>query len=111
MASVSSVNSLQASLALAQRQVQQDQSRVNQDASRLADSQQQLVKDKQDVSDTKQQASAAAAPTPAAPAPVQLNDAIEKPLPSQQILPAALTSAPQVNTLGQTIGKLINTTA
>ena len=112
VASVASINSLQASVAFAQRQVQQDQTRVSQDASQLADSQQQLVKDKQDLGDSKQQVAVASQPAAVAPQPVQLNDAIEKPLPSQQHLPADLTPPkPQINTLGQTIGSVINITA
>ena len=92
--------------------MQQDQTRVSQDASQLADSQQQLVKDKQDLGDSKQQVALASQPAPAAPQAVQLNDAIEKPLPSQQHLPADLTPPkPQINTLGQTIGSVINITA
>lgn len=112
VAALTSVNALQASVAQAQQLVQQDQTRVNQDASRLEQSQQQLTKDKQQLSDTQQQSRQASQPAPKAAAPVRIDNAIEKPAPSQQALPAALTAArPQVNTLGQTIGKFINTVA
>ncbi|MES2113831.1 MAG: hypothetical protein V4578_01700 [Pseudomonadota bacterium] len=99
-------------MALAERQVQQDQTRVNQDASRLEQSQTQLTKDKEQLSSTQQQSRQAAQPALKAATPVRIDNAIEKPAPSQQALPAVLTAAkPQVNTLGQTIGKLINTVA
>ncbi len=112
MASVSSVNALQASVALAERQVQQDQSRVNQDASRLEQSRSQLTKDKQELSDTQQQSRAAQQPELKAAPAVRLDRAIENPPPARQILPAALSAPkPQLNAQGQTIGKLINIVA
>ncbi len=113
MASVSSVNALQASIAQAERLVQQGQTRVNQDASRLEQSRQQLAADKQTLSDTQRQsAQASAPPLTATPAP-DLTPAIEKPARAEQILPAELSPKPQaqVNAQGQTIGKLINITA
>lgn len=112
MASLSSVNTLQASVALAERQVQKDQTRVSQDADRLDASRDQLVKDKQKLSDTQTQSNqatrAAQKPSPT----VNLDRAIENPPRSEQQLPAdLLLPKPQVNTLGQTIGTLINVTA
>jgi len=112
VASVSSVNALQASVALAERQVQQDQSRVNQDASRLEQSRSQLTRDKQDLSDTQQQSRAAQQPELKAAPAVRLDKAIENPPPARQILPADLSAPkPQLNAQGQTIGKLINIVA
>jgi chromosome segregation ATPase len=116
VATVTSVNALQASIAQAERQVQQDQSRVNQDASRLERSQGQLTKDKQTLADTQRQSTQAQQQqAPAAPA-IQLtgalNNAIERPNRAEQALPANLTTPrPQLNSLGQTIGKLINVVA
>lgn len=116
MATLSSVSSLQASIAIAERQVQQDQTRVTQDASRLEQSRVQLTKDKQDLSDTqaksRQAEQTASTLEPAAPPALRLNRAIEKPPVSQQTLPPELsTRKPQVNTLGETIGKIINIVA
>lgn len=111
MASVSSVNALQASIAQAERLVQQDQTRVNQDASRLDQSRQQLATDQQTLSDVQRQSTQASAPPlKATPAP-NLTQAIEKPARAEQVLPPELTPKAQVNTQGQTIGKLINVTA
>jgi hypothetical protein len=113
VASLSSVNALQASIAQAERLVQQDQTRVNQDASRLDQSRQQLAKDQQSLSDVQRQSAQASAPAvKVTPAP-DLTQAIEKPARAAQVLPAELTPKPQaqVNAQGQTIGKLINVTA
>lgn len=115
MASITSVNALQASIAAAERQVQQDQSRVSQDASRLEQSRGQLTKDKQELSATKEQGRAAERPD-LKPAPaVRLDSAIQKPSQAEQrqVVAAELPTInkPQVNTLGQTIGKLINIVA
>jgi hypothetical protein len=112
VASLSSINALQASVAQAERQVQKDQVRVSQDADRLEASRAQLNKDKQTLSDNQRESNQA---TQAAekPAPgVNLNTAIEKPPRAAQQLPADLAPAkPSVNTLGQTIGQFINVTA
>jgi hypothetical protein len=115
VASLSSINALQASVAQAERQVQKDQVRVNQDADRLEASRAQLVKDKQTLSDNQRESNQAqatqAADKPAAPT-VNLNSAIENPPRAAQQLPAELAPPkPSVNTLGQTIGKFINVTA
>lgn len=112
MATLTSVNALQASVAQAQRQVQQDQSRVNQDASRLDQSQGQLTKDRQNLADAQRQSSAASQTAPATAPAINLRGAIERPARAEQALPASLTAArPQLNALGQTIGKLINVVA
>lgn len=107
-----SVNALQASVAQAERQVQQDRVRVSQDAERLDASRDQLAKDKQKLADS-QRETADARQTAASPLPeVNLDRAIENPPRAQQVLPAELVQPkPQVNTLGQTIGKFINVTA
>lgn len=112
MASLLSINALQASVALAERQVQKDQVRVSQDAAKLDSSKDLLAKDKQKLADNQQESNqatqAAEKPAPA----VNLNSAIENPPRSAQQLPADLQAPkPQVNTLGQTIGKYINVTA
>lgn len=112
MATLSSVNALQASVAQAERQVQQDQVRVSQDASRLDASRSQLARDKQTLSDTQRQSNQAAQPPLEAASAVNLDNAIEKPSRAEQALPADLAPPkPQVNTLGQTIGKFINVVA
>ncbi len=117
MATVTSVNALQASITQAERQVQQDQSRVNQDASRLEQSQGQLTKDKQTLADTQRQSTQAQQQQAPATAPAiqlsgALNNAIERPNRAEQALQASLTTPrPQLNSLGQTIGKLINVVA
>lgn len=114
MASLSSINALQASVVQAERQVQKDQVRVSQDADRLDASRAQLVKDKQTLSDNQRDSNQAQATQAAEkPAPtVNLNSAIENPPRAAQKLPAELQPPkPQVNTLGQTIGQFINVTA
>jgi hypothetical protein len=108
--SLSSVNSLQASLALAQRKVQQDQSEVQRDSERLDQSRTQLSRDRERLSQTQQESRRAERPALQAAAPVRVDRAIETPVPSQKPLPAALAQ-PQVNILGQTIGSRINVTA
>ena len=112
VATVMSVNALQASVAQAERLVQQDQARVSQDASRLERSQGQLTKDRRALNDTRRESEQAARPAPAATPAPNLNAAIERPARAEQTLPAGSSSArPQLNALGQTIGKLINVLA
>jgi hypothetical protein len=110
--SLSSINALQASVVQAERQVQRDQLRVNDDADRLNASRDQLAQDQQTLSDT-QRASNEATQVAQKPLPtVNLTRAIENPPRAEQQLPADLTIAkPQVNTLGQTVGKFINISA
>jgi len=112
VASLLSINALQASVAQAERQVQKDQVRVNQDADRLEASRAQLAKDKQTLGDNQRESNqatqAAEKPAPA----VNLSSAIENPPRAAQQLPAELAPPkPRVNTLGQTIGQYINITA
>jgi len=112
MASLSSISALQASVARAERQVQKDQTQVNQDADRLDASRDQLNKDKQTLADNKSESSQAQAAAQKPASTVNLTRAIENPPRAEQQLPADLVTAkPQVNTLGQTIGKYINVTA
>jgi hypothetical protein len=109
---VTSVSALQSSVVRAERQVQNGETRVNQDTARLDQSQNQLSRDRETLAQSQRESTAAArtAPTPA-PA-INLNRAIERPARSEQTLPAEFTtSRPQVNSLGQTIGKFINVAA
>jgi hypothetical protein len=86
--------------------------RVNEDADRLETSRDQLTKDKQTLTDTQRESQQATQPAPTPPASVNLTRAIENPPRAEQQLPADLAlPKPQVNTLGQTIGKFINITA
>ena len=101
MASLSSINSLQASLATAQRRVEQGQNQVQRDSQQLADSQRQLVKEKEQLSDTQRSTQQAQASSQAPIKVPQLEQAIKVAVPVQ----------PQLNSLGQSIGRLINTTA
>lgn len=112
MATLLSINALQASVAQAERQVQKDQVRVSQDADRLDASRAQLAKDKQTLADNQRESNqatqAAEKPAPA----LNLDSAIENPPRATQQLPADLAQPrPRVNTLGQTIGQYINITA
>lgn len=110
MVTVTSVSALQSSVVRAERQVQNGETRVNQDTARLDQSQNQLSRDRETLAQSQRDSTAAArtAPTPA----INLNRAIERPARSEQTLPAELTaSRPQVNSLGQTIGKFINVAA
>uniref|UniRef100_UPI00374CCB1E hypothetical protein n=1 Tax=Undibacterium sp. TaxID=1914977 RepID=UPI00374CCB1E len=102
---------LQASVAQAERLVQQDQTRVNQDASRLEQSRNQLTNDKQSLSDTQRESNQAAQPALQAARPVNLNSAIEQPSPAEQAAATPALLKPQINTQGETIGKLINVVA
>ena len=116
MATVTSVNALQASVAQAERQVQQGQSRVSQDASRLEQSRGQLTKDRQALADTQRQSTQAQQQqAPARSSAIQLgtalSGAIERPNRAEQLLAANPAARPQLNAQGQTIGKLINITA
>ena len=109
---VTSISALQSAVVRAERQVQQGATRVNQDAARLDQSQNQLSKDKETLAQSQRDSTTAARPA-LQPAPsVNVTRAIENPSRAEQILPAAFTaSRPQVNALGQTVGKLINVTA
>ena len=112
MASLSSINALQASVVQAERQVQRDQVRVSEDADRLDASRDQLNKDKQTLSDNQRDSNQATQATQKPLPTFNLTSAIENPQRAEQQLPADLVAPkPQVNTLGQTIGKFINVTA
>ena len=104
MATLASVNSLQVSIALAQRQVQRDQSQVQEDSARLDQSQAQLVRDQRQLSAAQDQGRATRAPAPAAAPQPNLNRAITA-------LPAAEAPKARLNAQGQTIGKLIDIVA
>ncbi|SFF69944.1 hypothetical protein SAMN05518865_103265 [Duganella sp. CF458] len=106
MVALNSVNSLQTAVAFAERKVQQDRDQVAQDEDRLDASRSQLQLDTQSLLKTQQdsaRAQAAATPTLSAP---RLDNAIEQRVPS-----SALPKPPTLNSLGQTIGKLINVEA
>jgi len=105
--SLTSVNNLQASLATAQRRVEQGQNQVQRDSEQLAQSRQQLVKEQEQLRDTERSSQQARADaTPAIKQP-QLDRAIEIPVPPKP----AQTPAGQLNSIGQTIGRLIDVTA
>ncbi|OYO31727.1 hypothetical protein [Janthinobacterium sp. PC23-8] len=99
MASLSSINSLQASLATAQRRVEQGQNQVQRDSEQLADSRRQLIREKEQLSDTQRSTQQAQASSQTPVKVPQLEQAISIAVP------------PQLNSLGQSIGRLINTTA
>lgn len=104
--SLNSINSLQTAVAFAERKVQQDRDQVAQDEDRLDASRSLLELDTRTLTKAQQDSSraqAAAAPTLKSP---RLDNAIE-----QRIPPGILPKPPTINTLGQTIGKLINVEA
>lgn len=108
MVTVTSVDTLRSAVAIAERKVQQDQSRVDQDADRLDQSRIQLSKDRDQLSGNQQQTRQAEAATAVAPTPLRLDRAIDIEVPPpQQITPRQ----PQVNALGQTVGRLIHIVA
>ncbi|MGK5024796.1 hypothetical protein [Janthinobacterium sp. RB2R34] len=109
MASLSSINSLQAGLATAQRRVEQGQNQVQRDSEQLASSQRQLVKEKEQLSDTQRSTQQAQANSQAPVKVPQLDQAIKVAVPSQLGLNQPVQ--PQLNSFGQSIGRLINTTA
>lgn len=109
---VTSISALQSAVVRAERQVQQGETRVNQDAARLDQSENQLSRDRETLSQNRRDSTAAARSAPEPAPSVNLARAIENPSRAEQTLTAALTaSRPQVNSLGQTIGKFINVTA
>ena len=108
--SLTSVNQLQASLATAQRRVEQGQNQVQRDSEQLAQSRQALAREQETLSQTQrssQQAQASAQPAVQAP---RLDQAIQVAVP-QQAAPAAPKSTPQLNSYGQALGRLIDVTA
>lgn len=106
MVSLNSVNSLQSAVAFAERKVQQDRDQVARDEDQLDQSRATLDRDSQELSRTQLEIRRAeAASTPILSTP-RLDRAIE-----QRVPPDVLPKAPTINTLGQTIGKLINVEA
>jgi hypothetical protein len=103
---ITSVNTLQNAVAFAERKVQDSRAQVARDEDRLDDSRARLEQENQTLSRTQQESSRAQAAALPAPATPRLDRAIDIPVPaSLQARPAT------VNTLGQTIGKLINEVA
>lgn len=111
MASLTSINSLQATLATAQRRVEQGQNQVQRDSEQLADSRRQLVKEKEQLSDTQRSTQQAQASSQTPIKVPQLDQAIKVAVPSQLGLNAVQQVQPQLNSFGQSIGRLINVTA
>ena len=108
--SLTSVNNLQASLATAQRRVEQGQNQVQRDSEQLAQSRQLLAREQESLSQTQRSSQQAQADAPAAVKAPQLDQAIKVAVP-QQAAPAAPKSTPQLNGYGQTLGRLIDVTA
>ena len=108
MVTLTSVNNLQASLATAQRRVEQGQNQVQRDSEQLAQSRQSLAREQESLSQT--QRSSQQAEAPAAVTPPQLDQAIKLAVP-QPAAPSAPKSTPQLNSYGQTLGRLIDVTA
>lgn len=106
MVALNSVNSLQSAVAFAERKVQRDRDQVAQDEDQLQESRATLERDTQELNRTQQESRRAAAAATPTPPPPRLDRAIE-----QRVPPAILPKPPTVNTLGQTIGKLINVEA
>jgi hypothetical protein len=103
---LTSLNSLQNAVSVAERKVQDSRARVARDEDRLDDSRSRLEQENQNLDRTQRESSraaAAAAPLPTAP---RLDRAIDIPVPS-----SVQGKPPTVNTLGQTIGQLINEVA
>ena len=109
--SLTSVNNLQASLATAQRRVEQSQNQVQRDSEQLAQSRQQLLKEKEQLSQTERSSQQAQASAPTAIKVPQLEQALKVAVPQQFTLPAQRPAQPQVNSYGQSIGRLIDVTA
>ena len=107
---LTSVNNLQASLATAQRRVEQGQNQVQRDSEQLAQSRQLLAREQETLSQTQRSSQQAQADAPAAIKAPWLDQAIKVAVP-QQAAPAASKSAPQLNGYGQTLGRLIDVTA
>jgi len=103
---LTSVNNLQASLATAQRRVEQGQNQVQRDSEQLAQSRQSLAREQESLSQTQRSSQQA----PAAVKAPQLDQAIKVAVP-QQAAPAAPKITPQLNSYGQTLGRLIDVTA
>jgi predicted nucleic acid-binding Zn-ribbon protein len=104
--SLTSLNSLQSAVAVAERKVQESRAQVARDEDRLDASRAELDTENQTLSRTQRDsAQAQAAATPTLPTP-RLDSAIEI-----QVPPSLQAKTPTVNTLGQTIGKFIDEVA
>ncbi|MGK5029214.1 hypothetical protein [Janthinobacterium sp. DSP2-3-3] len=106
MVTLTSVNNLQASLATAQQRVEQGQNQVRRDSEQLAQSRQSLAREQESLSQTQRSSQQA----PAAIKAPRLDQAIKVAVP-QQAAPATAKSTPQLNSYGQTLGRLIDVTA
>lgn len=106
MVSLNSINSLQTAAAFAERKVQQDRDQVAQDEDRLDASRSLLQLDNQTLSKAQQDSSRAQAAATPAPKTPRLDNAVQQRIPS-----GILPKPPTLNTLGHTIGKLINVEA
>ena len=104
--SLTSVYQSQASLATAQRRVEQGQNQVQRDSEQLAQSRQVLAREQETLSQTQRSSQQA----PAAVKAPQLDQAIKVAVP-QQAAAAAAKNTPQLNSYGQTLGRLIDVTA
>lgn len=101
-----SISSLQSAVTAAERKVRDSRAQVAQDEDRLDASRAQLDQENQDLTRAQRETSraeAAAAPLPTTP---RLDRAIDIQVPA-----GIQARPPTVNTLGQTIGKLINEVA
>lgn len=110
MVTLTSVNNVQASLATAQRRVEQGQNQVQRDSEQLAQSRQSLAREQETLSQTQRSSQQAQASAPAAVKVPQLDQAIKVAVP-QQFSQAAPKGTPQLNSYGQTLGRLIDVTA
>ncbi len=104
MVSLTSVNNLQASLATAQRRVEQGQNQVQRDSEQLAQSRQLLAREQESLSQTQRNSQQSQADAPAVIKTPQLEQAIKVAVPQPK-------STPQLNGYGQTLGRLIDVTA
>ncbi|WP_219118593.1 hypothetical protein [Janthinobacterium sp. UMAB-56] len=110
MVTLTSVNNLQASLATAQRRVEQGQNQVRRDSEQLAQSRQSLAREQESLSQTQRSSQQAKAEAPAAVKAPLLDQAIKVAVP-QQLSQAAPKSTPQLNSYGQALGRLIDVRA
>ena len=124
MATVSSVSSLQISVALAERQVQRDQSQIQEDSAQLSQSQAQLDRDQRSLGTVQDESQRAVQSQLTAVVPTFARAIQALPgtgttptadtstaAPAAPAVSDAATARPQLNAQGQTIGKLINVTA
>ena len=109
---LTSISSLKNALAVAERQVQRDQSQVQDDSARLNQSQAQLGQDQGTLGKVQERGQSAAQASATAALPeCPVGDTAASQLPAASAPPAPRAPRAQLNTQGQTIGKLINVTA